>query len=73
MADGFEIEIADYVDSLEDIKMIRKTDKDEDLTKQEIKEYRKVTEKLSWLTNSTHLDLGYTTLAIPKKNNCANI
>ena len=36
--DGFKIEMADYVDSLEDVKEIRKTDKDDDLIKQEIKE-----------------------------------
>ena len=49
--DGFEIGMADYVDSLTDIKEIRKTDQDDNLTKQEIKEYRKVTGKLNWLTN----------------------
>ena len=41
MTDRFEIEIADYVDSLEDVKEIRKTDNDDDLTKQEIKEYKR--------------------------------
>ena len=55
--DGIEIEMADYVDSLKDIKEIRKADKDDNLTKQEIKEYRKVTGKLSWLANSTRPDL----------------
>ena len=47
--DRIEIEMADYVDSLRDIKEIRKAKEDDDLTKQEIKEYRKVTGKLSWL------------------------
>ena len=41
--DGFEIAMEDYVDSLDKIKEIRKADRDDDLTKMEIKEYRKVT------------------------------
>ena len=56
-----------------DIKEIMKAGKDEDLTKQEIKEYRKVTGKLSWLANSTRPDLSYTALAMSKKNNSAKI
>ena len=65
--DGIEIEMADYVDSLSDIKEIRKVDRDEDLTKNEIKEYQKMTGKLSWLTNCTCLDLSYTALASVRK------
>ena len=60
-------------DGLEDVKEIRKTDKDDDLTKQEIKEYRKVTGKLSWLANSTRPDLSYMALAMSKKNNFTKI
>ena len=71
--DGFEIGMADYVDSLTDIKEIRKTDQDDNLTKQEIKEYRKVTGKLSWLANSTRPDLSFTALSMSKKNNYAKI
>ena len=56
-----------------DIKEIRKADKDDNLTKQEIKEYRKVTGKLSWLANSTRPDLSYTALAMSKCNNSAKI
>ena len=67
VTDGFEIKMADYVDSLEDVKEIRKTDKDDDLTKQEIKEYRKVTGKLSWLANSTCPDLSYMALQCLKR------
>ena len=63
---GIEIEMADYVDSLRDIKEIRKAKKDDDLTKKEIKEHRKVTEKLSWLANIIHQDLSYTALAMCK-------
>ena len=55
--DGFKIVMEDYVDSLDEIKEIRKADRDDDLTKMEVKEYRKMTGKLSWLPNSTHLDL----------------
>ena len=63
----------DYVDSLEDIKENCHADKGEDLTKAEIKEYRKVTGKLSWLANSTRPDMSYTTLSMSRKNNCATI
>ena len=36
--DGIKREMVDYVDSLRDIKEIRKVDRDEDLMKNEIKE-----------------------------------
>ena len=55
------------MDSVRDIKEIRKAEKDDNLTKQEIKEYRKVTGKLSWLANSTRPDLSYTALAMSKR------
>ena len=71
--DGIEVEMEDYVDSLEEIKEIQKADRDEDLTKAELKEYRKMTGKLSWLANSTHPDLSFTALAQSKKNNSAKI
>ena len=63
----------DYVDSLEDIKEICQTDKGEPLTKPEMKEYRKVTGKLSWLANSMRPDMSYTSLSMSKKNNSATI
>ena len=63
----------DYVDSLEDIKEIHKTDREDDLTKLELKEYRKMTGKLAWLANSIHPDLSYTALAMSKINNSAKI
>ena len=63
----------DYVDSLRDIKEIRKVDRDEDLTKNEIKEYWKMAGKLSWLANSTRPNLSYTALALLKRNNFAKI
>ena len=64
IGDGIEIEIEDYVESIKEVKEIRKADKDEDLTKAEMKLYRKMTGKLSWLANSTHPDLRYTALAL---------
>ena len=63
----------DYVEGLEDIKEIRKVDREEDLTKLKIKEYRKMTGKLAWLANSTHPDLSYRALTLSKKNNSAKI
>ena len=49
--------MGDYIESLEDIKKIKISDKDEELTKAELKVYRKMTSKLSWLANSTCPDL----------------
>ena len=43
--DGIEIEMDDYVNGLKDIKEIRKVERDEDLTKNEIKEYQKQQQK----------------------------
>ena len=71
--DSIESEMADYVESLWDIKEIRKADEDKDLTKHEIKDIRKITGKLSWLANSTRPDLSYTALAMSKKNNSAKL
>ena len=71
--DGIEVEMEDYVDSLEEIKEIRKADRNEDITKEELKVYRMITGKLSWLANSTCPDLSYTALAMSKKNNSAQI
>ena len=71
--DGLEIEMEDYVESLEEVKEIRKADRDEDLTKAELKVYRKMTGKLSWLAKSICQDLSYIALAMSKKNNSAKI
>ena len=62
--DGIEIEMEDYVASLEEVKEIRKADRDEYLTKAELKIFRKMTSKLSWLANSSRPDLSYTALAM---------
>ena len=71
--DDIVLSIEDYVRSLEDIKNIRKLDKDDSLTKLELKEYRKMTGKIAWLANSTRLDLRYTALQLTKRNNSATI
>ena len=71
--DGVEIDMKDYVDSLEEVKEIRKADKEDPLTRAELKVYRKMTGKLNWLANSTRPDLSYTALAMSKKNTMATI
>ena len=71
--DGIEIEMQDYFNSLDKVREIRKADKEDPLTKAELKVYRKMTGKLSWLANSTRPDLSYTALAMSKKNNTAQI
>jgi len=45
--DGIEITMSDYVKSLEDVKDIRKADREEELSRLEMKEYRKMTGKIS--------------------------
>ena len=55
--DGIKVQTGDYMDSLKKIKEIQKADRDDDLTKAEITEYKKMTGKLSWLANSTRPDL----------------
>ena len=47
--DRIEVQMEDYVDSLKEIKEIQKADRDEDLTKAELREHRKITGKLSGL------------------------
>ena len=55
--DGIEIEMEDYVASLEEVKEIQKADRDEYLTQAKLKVYRKMTGNLSCLANSTRQDL----------------
>ena len=53
---------------------IRKTeDRNEPLTKEEMKLYRKMTGKIAWLANSTRPDLCYQALQMSKKNQGATI
>ena len=63
----------DYADSVEKIKEIWKADRAERLTKAELKEYRKYTGKISWLSQGTRPDLSYSALMLAKKNNSATI
>ena len=56
------------MNSLKDIKEIRKADRDEELTKLEMKEYRKMIGKISWLANNICPDLSNTALTMSKKN-----
>ena len=63
----------DYVKSLESVAEIRRADKEEKLTKLELKEYRKFTGKISWLAQGARPDLSFTALKLAKKNNSATI
>ena len=69
IGDGIQILMEDYVQSLEDVSTVRKADHDAELTRLELKEYRKMTGKLSWLANSMRPDLSYTALQMLKRNN----
>ena len=72
--DGIEVSMEDYTNSLKDVKNIRKVgDHDEPLTKLEMKEYRKITGKIAWLTDSTRPDLSFTALQMSKNNKEATI
>ena len=73
MDDGIELEMDNYMNSLKDVKDIRKAKIDEELTKLEMKEYRKITGKILWLANNTRPDLCYTALSMSKKNTSATI
>ena len=63
----------DYANSFMAISDIRKADRNERLTKLEMKEYRKFTGKLSWLAAGTQPDLSYTVLKMLQKNISATI
>ena len=68
-----QVSMEDYADLVEEIKKIRKADRTENLTKAELKEYRKYTGKISWLSQGTRPDLSYLALMLAKKNNIATI
>ena len=60
VTDGIEISMEDYSQSLKDITDTRKVDDwNEELSKLEMKLYRKMTGKIAWLANSTRPDLCY--------------
>ena len=68
-----EVSIEDYAKSVEPIEEIRKADRNEKLTKLELKEYRKYTGKISWLSQGTRPDLSYSEIQFAKKNNSTTI
>merc|ERR1712208_258862 len=68
-----QVSMEDYADSVNEIKEIRKADRTEKLTRAELKEYRKYTGRISWLSQGTRPDLSYSALKLAKKNNSATI
>ena len=54
--DRITVSMNDYMQSVKDMKDIRKVDHDEELSRLEMKEYRKIAGKISWLANSTRSD-----------------
>ena len=59
-----EVLMEDYANLVEEIKEIRKADRADKLTKTELKEYRKYTGKISWLSQGTRPDLSYSALML---------
>ena len=68
-----EVSMEDYASSVEPIVEIRKAERTENLTKLELKEYRKYTGKISWLAQGSRPDLCYSALQLAKRNNSATI
>ena len=74
VSDGIEISMEDYSKILKEIREIRKTDdRNESLTKLEMKLYRKMTGMIAWLANSTRPDLCFQALQMLKKNQGATV
>ena len=72
--DVIEVSMKDYAESLEDIREIRSVyDRNEPLTKLEMKEYRKMMGKIGWLANNTRRDLSFTALKMSRNNKEATI
>merc|ERR1712240_757228 len=63
----------DYANLVEEIKELWKADRAEKLTRAELKEYRKYTGKISWLSQGTRPDLSYSALMLAKRKNSATI
>ena len=68
-----ELSMEDYAESIKEITEIRKANRDEALTKPELKEYRKYTGKISWLAQGTRPDLSYSALHLARRNNKATL
>ena len=69
---GIEISMEDYAQSLEDIN-IREAKADEELTREELKIFRKYVGKLNWLATNTRPDLAIYALDLAKKQKKAVI
>ena len=68
VTDGIKILMEDYSQSFKDIIDIRKVDyRNEELSKLEMKMYRKMTGKIAWLTNSIRPDICYLAMKMLKK------
>merc|ERR1712163_38431 len=68
-----DVSMEDYAESIQEVTEIRKANRNEKLTKPELKEYRKYTGKISWLAQGTRPDLSYSALDLAKRNNKATI
>ena len=68
-----QVSIEEYYNSLKELNDIRKANKNDNLTKLEMKEYQKVTGKLSGLAQGMRKDLSFTVLHMSKKNNAATV
>merc|ERR1712243_317967 len=68
-----EVSMEDYAESIQEITEIRKANRNEELTKPELKEYRKYTGKISWLAQGTRPDLSYSALHLAIRNNKATL
>ena len=74
VTDRIEVSMEDYSKSLKEITDIRKTDdRNDPLTKLEMKLYQNMTGKIAWLANSMRPDLCYQALQMSKKNQGATI
>ena len=71
--DQVKVSIKDYANSLKDITEIRKADRNEKFTREEMKEFRKFMGKLSWLAMGTRPNLSYTMLKMSQKGNLTMI
>ena len=71
--EGIKVSMDEYADSVEEVEEIRKAHRSEELTKIELKEYRKYSGKMSWLSQGARPDLSYTALQMSKRNNSATI
>ena len=71
--DTITLSMEDYASSIDAIKEIRKGKKTEPLTKIELKIFRKMTGKISWLAENCRPDLSFYALDMSKKNNNATL